>query len=308
MRMQSAYRTKVNDATASRNTTTEVHESSTTTRLINGSTYVHIERGCGWACTRRLPTEHKTKEQLRFIFECYEVGVTNKAMKISPTEAHELMKIVGTKEGERRLPNNEYFKAKDDLAPIFSRADVLDEHTIKPYFGKNRLELQKMTENLDNKELKKIANTVKALSDYTTKWGTTKQITIANMKILLAHIQVTHDIITSQNKDAVILQFEDALRRRSMFTKVALEMESVRLQLLLPLPPTPPVEQPVEQPVAITAPAGDVINVAASGGALSYVRATLTEAQQEEEEEGNEAGEDGEDGEDDVSNGTMRYM
>ena len=304
---------RVHQSKAEGNGTTESSTSSGVTYLIDGTVYRHAERECGWACTRRLPTEQKTKAQLRFIFECYDVGVRDIARKMSPCEAHELMKIVGTKEAQNRQPNIEYFKANDEDSPIFSRVDILDEHSIKPYFGMNRLHLLKLSVNVVQREQRGVSKTITALQDMTAKWHTDKEITQANLKVLLSHLNETHEPIKKTNKGELVVQLEGALRSRSMFTKEALEMEIVRLQLLLP-PPTPlPSENPTTSTHTIPpveqqhASASSVLNVVNTTTAmLDDVREDLfaeqTTINEDEEEEGMDCAEGS-----GVSGLSMRY-
>lgn len=93
------------------------------------------------------------------------------------------------------------------------------------------------------------------------------------------------------------MQLEGALRSRSMFTKEALEMEIVRLQLLLP-PPTPlPSENPTTSTHTIPpveqqhASASSVLNVVNTTTAMlddvrEYLFAEQTTINEDEEEEG----------------------
>ena len=113
----------------------------------DGNSYEFDQLQGGWARAQRLPSIRITVAQLEFIYEAFTVGKTFDKVKLSPAEAHEIMKEVGTPNAAvaKRFHGHPYF-SKDLGAPRFSRTDLLDEPKIKGYFGKGGAALKKQLE------------------------------------------------------------------------------------------------------------------------------------------------------------------
>ena len=70
----------------------------------------------------------RSAEQLKFLKWAYERGVKNKADKLSPKKAEELMKLHGTRAGAARFPGDEYWAAttSDEPVPTFRLSQLLE--------------------------------------------------------------------------------------------------------------------------------------------------------------------------------------
>ena len=110
----------------------------------NGRRYGGGEPPSGWARAQRQPSVRVTVEQLEFVYEAFTVGKTFDKVKLSPAEAHEIMKGVGKPGGTvaKRFPGHPYFDVNLGR-PRFARPEVLDEPKIKAYFGKSADALKK---------------------------------------------------------------------------------------------------------------------------------------------------------------------
>lgn len=65
----------------------------------------------------------------------FQVGVNNKSQKLTSHIAAGAMKLVGTSEGEKMFPTEEYMKASADGKPKFKRKHLIMHYEIKSYFG-----------------------------------------------------------------------------------------------------------------------------------------------------------------------------
>ena len=81
-----------------------------------------------------------------------------------------------------------------------------------------RLHLLRFSSDVVEREQRSVSMTITALQDTTAKWNTDKEITQANLKVLLSHLNEAREPINKANKGALVVQLEGALRSRSMFT------------------------------------------------------------------------------------------
>lgn len=133
---------------------TEVPEQITPNELLEGS--LQLSRGCSYdmvteenwkvkvsdcyprGCGRtwRIRGNHRFNEdQKEFLKWAFQVGVNNKSQKLTSHIAAGAMKLVGTSEGEKMFPTEEYMKASADGKPKFKRKHLIMHYEIKSYFG-----------------------------------------------------------------------------------------------------------------------------------------------------------------------------
>jgi hypothetical protein len=79
----------------------------------------------------------KTLNHMLFIKWAYSLGERNKENAVSPETAHEIMKVVGTEEGNALFPDETYMTANEHKYPTFGVADLLDIGVIRSYFSKS---------------------------------------------------------------------------------------------------------------------------------------------------------------------------
>lgn len=90
----------------------------------------------GYARTWRIRGNFRySVEQKQFLDWAFGLGVKNKAEKLTAHLAADLMKLVGTVEGELRFPSDPYMKATEDGSPKFKRKLLIMHYEIKSYFG-----------------------------------------------------------------------------------------------------------------------------------------------------------------------------
>jgi hypothetical protein len=58
--------------------------------------------------------------------------------KLTAHIAADIMKIVGTAEGERQFPNDPFMKARPDGLPTFSRKHLVMHYEIKSWFNRQK--------------------------------------------------------------------------------------------------------------------------------------------------------------------------
>ena len=85
-----------------------------------------------------------TEEQKEFMQWAFNQGVKDKNKKLTAHIAAELMRIIGTSEGEKRYPDDLYFKKSADGKPRFKRKDRVLHYEIKAFFGRAKSLCQKM--------------------------------------------------------------------------------------------------------------------------------------------------------------------
>jgi len=78
---------------------------------------------------------------LTFVLFLYNLGVQNKANKISAEKAVDLMKKFGTVEGRNLYPNDVYWTPNENGNPTFNMCDILDIQQFKSYFGQSKAKL-----------------------------------------------------------------------------------------------------------------------------------------------------------------------
>jgi hypothetical protein len=76
-----------------------------------------------------------SEQQKEFLNWGYQLGVKNKSDKLTAHLAADIMKLVGTVEGERMFPNEPYMKASPDGTARFKRKDLIMHYEIKSFFG-----------------------------------------------------------------------------------------------------------------------------------------------------------------------------
>ena len=74
--------------------------------------------------------------------------------KMLPTQAAESMRLKGTIEGEHLFPNDPYMKANLSGCPTFQWLQQLSKEQLKGYMSKPRVDLQKQSNSLKDKEMK----------------------------------------------------------------------------------------------------------------------------------------------------------
>jgi hypothetical protein len=56
--------------------------------------------------------------------------------KVTAEKAAELMKIVGTEEGQKRFPNEPFMAKSTTGVPVFSRFEWIEKYEIQSFFSK----------------------------------------------------------------------------------------------------------------------------------------------------------------------------
>ena len=102
----------------------------------------------GYARTKRWSTRNKySAKQLVFLRWGFSIGQKDPNQKLSAERAEELMKLVGTIEGEKRYPKDPYMKANSDGKPAFTRLECIEKYEIKSFFRMRHLPLKKEKHN-----------------------------------------------------------------------------------------------------------------------------------------------------------------
>ena len=219
------------------NTPLGVHE-VTSVDLINGTSHVPNSRKVGWACSARLPSKYLSKSQLVFIRECFKIGVSDSARKVSPTEGVRLMRELGTHAGELRNPGNEYFKANGTSTPSFGRLDVLDESTLKQHFGRKLRQLEAAVTNFEVREQKQSEHAILAFREIIKRSqsggdASLRQLQLTHVTAVLDFFQCGFGKVTKITRIAAVGLMFEQLEERKLNTTAALQTEIARLRRCL---------------------------------------------------------------------------
>jgi hypothetical protein len=113
--------------------------------LFDGTPYTPSIRKRGWALKSSAKQYPATTEALEFVLNLPSPNTITQ--KIPADTAVTLMKEFGTVQGQNRFPNDPYWRAKASNTPTFKMFQRLDVYQFKAYFGKARVELEKLLQN-----------------------------------------------------------------------------------------------------------------------------------------------------------------
>jgi hypothetical protein len=126
------------------NTNNTNNNNKTTVTLFTGVECVIPSPVPGFANKTTSPKTTRTVAQLEFIEQMFLAGEKNKDQKITADIAHNMMKLVGTQQGETLHKDKYPFMAASQSGyPRFSKTEILTKEQIKPYFSKGVAALRK---------------------------------------------------------------------------------------------------------------------------------------------------------------------
>lgn len=101
--------------------------------VVKAKTHYKLGYGRSWRVRGAFRYSDRQKEFLNWAFQ---LGSKNKSSKLSPHIAADLMKLVGTVEGQKRYPNEPYMKASPTGEPKFQRKELVLHYEIKSWFNR----------------------------------------------------------------------------------------------------------------------------------------------------------------------------
>ena len=106
-------------------------------KLCNGDKVIRAPLSLGFVRTKIWSSRTRySQRQLGFLKWAFNLGAKDDSKKLTAEKAAEIMTIVGTKEGEKRFPNEGYMKQTESGHAFFSRAEWIEKYEIKSFFSK----------------------------------------------------------------------------------------------------------------------------------------------------------------------------
>jgi uncharacterized C2H2 Zn-finger protein len=138
--------TQINTLNSSNSNTN--NNTNNTITLFDNTTYDVPYPEKEFAVKGRGGSIRSTLQQMEFVLAKFLAGDSKKQEKITTDEAHNMMRLVGTRQGQQQYSKHNFMKASDSGYPKFKITLILTKEQIKGYFGQTKQSLKDQVEKL----------------------------------------------------------------------------------------------------------------------------------------------------------------